>query len=340
MPGSSVRPVDRRISLSHTVSDVYLRTIGTVILLRSQPAVGCVSEWPLVPVSSRRGSAWATGAVAWRRRSPRTRSGRPGARTPHRCRRRRRSGSVDRRSTSGPRKLRPSQPRRGRRCVGGSWRQSVGPDRAHSEHAGQVLGETSAGAARRPGPGSGRRLTFVPHVSRHRPLQSRQAGLAQDLNEVTARAQPLLLASVDRVNFRDGHRRCATCNSSRHPLGAADGLQRFELILNRRDIAHGCICVRLRRAPGEGGSLPHPMQNRGRSSTLTVLHLVSPLAVMAFHGGQRSRRLPIWPSAEQPLPTRDEWSSPDDPIHPGDRPDPLGVNRRVRFPPALWCARS
>jgi hypothetical protein len=83
--------------------------------------------------------------------------------------------------------------------------------------------------------------------------------LAERLDEVAVWAQPHLVASVDGVYLGDRHRRRTARNAGRHPLGAADGLQRVMLILDRRDGVHLDISFRMRRTPGKGG-VPHSMQ--------------------------------------------------------------------------------
>jgi hypothetical protein len=52
------------------------------------------------------------------------------------------------------------------------------------EDTAQVSSGTPAGAAHRVGAASGRHLAFVAHVRGHRPLHSKQAGVAERLDDV------------------------------------------------------------------------------------------------------------------------------------------------------------
>jgi hypothetical protein len=125
--------------------------------------------------------------------------------------------------------------------------------------------------------------------------------LTERLDEVTVWAQPYLVTSVDGVYLGDGHRRRTACNSGRHPLGAADRLQREKLILDRRDTVHRATSFSMRPTPGKGGGLPHSMRqpwcSRGAGAEfsrrwlkLATLHLVFlQFVVMAFRGRQGSQ---------------------------------------------------
>ncbi|HET9117199.1 MAG TPA: hypothetical protein VFN75_03840 [Pseudonocardiaceae bacterium] len=68
-----------------------------------------------------------------------------------------------------------------------------------------------------------------------------------------------MVASVDGVYLGDRDRRRTARNAGRHPLGAADGLQRKKLILERRDSVRPATFFSMCPTPGNADGVPHSM---------------------------------------------------------------------------------